>query len=291
EWKKVLESVGTAPFWVTLSGGEPFLRKDFVRIVRLVSVYNKPRILNIATNGILTDKIISDVKKILKFYKNKLIINISLDGTGKEHNRIRGVENNFKKTMDTFSKLKSLKKYYKNLRVGLHTVISKYNVKEIPKIFEYVQGLKTDSFLTEIAENRKELENLGESISPKVEDYFDAVDFLLKEQKDKSLINVLRKKYYKLTKKVLKEKKETIRCYAGLASAHISSEGKLWACCMYCKELGDLKKHRFNEVWNSGEANKVREDIKKNRCFCTLANVAYSNMLCSPVSSLFKIHD
>ena len=51
---------------ITLSGGEPFLRNDLSEIVeRVKSVCSKTRIV-ILTNGILTDIITEQMKKIIK---------------------------------------------------------------------------------------------------------------------------------------------------------------------------------------------------------------------------------
>ena len=47
----------------------------------------------------------------------------------------------------------------KNLTIGIHTVISSYNVDSLPELCEFVQReLKPDSFITEIAEERVELD-------------------------------------------------------------------------------------------------------------------------------------
>jgi molybdenum cofactor biosynthesis enzyme MoaA len=56
EWERVIKSLGSSPYWITVSGGEPFLRRDLVDLVRTIDEYNKPKIINIPTNAISTDK-------------------------------------------------------------------------------------------------------------------------------------------------------------------------------------------------------------------------------------------
>jgi len=279
EWEKIFSSLGKSPLWITISGGEPFLRKDLVSIVKLISKYNKPQILNIATNGILTEKIVSDVNKIITFYKGKLIINISIDGLKEKHNFIRG-NKCFDKVIETYNRLKKIKK----ITVGIHTVISKYNVKDIPKIYDYINKLNPDSHIFEIAEKRKELQNLDLDFIPLSKDYFKTIDFLMKNKKKfkgiSKLTYILRKKYYLLSKKALLTKKEIVPCYAGVASAHINHNGDLWACCIKCDVLGNLRENNFKDIWKSSKARKVREKIKNEKCYCTLANTNYSNMIC-----------
>ncbi|MFW9876717.1 MAG: radical SAM/SPASM domain-containing protein [Candidatus Thorarchaeota archaeon] len=279
EWHKILKSIGKCPIWVTISGGEPFLREDLVSIVRMISKYNKPYILNIATNGILTNKIESDIKEILSFYNGNLIVNVSMDGVNDKHDFIRGIKC-FNNVLETYNKLRKLD----NLTIGMHTVISKYNVKDIPKIYGFFKKLNLDSFICEIAENREELKNINMDIAPSDSEYFKAIDFLLnkngKGKRISKLTKLLRKRYYKLTKDILKEKKAILPCYAGMASAHVNFKGDLWACCIKCETFGNLRKNGFKELWFSEKANKIRDKIKNKECYCTLANASYSNIIC-----------
>lgn len=281
EWEKIFKSLGESPFWVTLSGGEPFLRNDFVKLAEAISKYNNPAVLNIATNGILTKKITRDVKRILSFYKGKLIINISIDGIEKKHDYIRGVKcfDNVLKTYKALRKIRS-----KNLSIGLHTVVSRYNVNDFEEIYNMAIKLKPDSFIIEIAEKRKELLNLKSNISPHKKGYFKVVDFLLKNRtKHRGISRVtqmFRKGYYKTTKKCLNGKNPRISCYAGIASCQISYNGGLIVCCIKGEVIGNLKNKSFKELWESKKAEKIRERIRSEKCFCTLANVYYSNRIC-----------
>ena len=82
--------------------------------------------------------------------------------------------------MLTYKALKELKRDYKNLTVGIHTVISNFNIELFAELCEYVQGeLKPDSFITEIAEQRVELDTVGLGITPTAERYEVAIDTLL----------------------------------------------------------------------------------------------------------------
>ena len=89
--------------------------------------------------------------------KSEVIINLSIDGVGEDHNEIRGVRNNWTRALSTWAQLKQLKRQYSNLTLGVHTVISTFNVDRFPELCEYVQReLQPDSYITEIAEERVE---------------------------------------------------------------------------------------------------------------------------------------
>jgi len=281
QWKKILTSVGSSPIWITISGGEPFIRPDITEIIKIIAKKNKPKIITIATNGILSEKIYQDVKQILSFYHGKLIINISVDGVGGKHDEIRGVKCH-DKVKKTIRLLKSTR-----ATVGIHTVISRYNVNDLKDIRTFVQKLKIDSYICQIAENREELENMGDSLLPPLPEYFKAVRYI--QSKDTKangvsrITKVLRNGYYKLSRKSLIEKKASIPCYAGIASAHINYNGDLWACCVKTEKMGNLLEQSFGAAWTGKRARAIRKRIKDEKCFCTMANACYSNIICDPI--------
>ncbi|HRS75353.1 MAG TPA: radical SAM protein, partial [Anaerolineaceae bacterium] len=153
EYAKTFKKIGRSPYWITFSGGEPFLRKDIVEVVSTIYEISRPNIINIPTNGILTGTIVEKTAAIAKACpKSQVIINISVDGIGEQHDEIRKVPGNYKKTMATFQKLKALQ--IPNLAVGIHTVISQFNVDTFPGIANELLRLKPDAYITEIAEER-----------------------------------------------------------------------------------------------------------------------------------------
>ena len=64
EYKKIFQNLGKSPYWATFSGGEPFLRKEISQIITTFYTICRPKVINIPTNGILTDKIVRNVRTI-----------------------------------------------------------------------------------------------------------------------------------------------------------------------------------------------------------------------------------
>lgn len=287
EFDRVFKSIGDSPYWLTISGGEPFLRDDIVQIYCSAYQHFKPEIITIPTNGILYNKIPSKVEEIVKNCpKTQVIINLSIDGIGENHDHIRNVKDNFERAMKTFEALRAFD--FPNFNLGIHTVISKYNVNEIPQIYEHLLTKNPDSYITEIAEERVELDTVGSGITPSSEEYTKAIDFLIgkigheKHSGVSKLTQAFRLEYYDQVKKVFKEKRQFIPCYAGFASAHIAPDGDVWTCCIRAEPVGNLRDvdYDFKKVWFSDKAYSLRESIKKKECFCPLANAHYTNMLC-----------
>lgn len=308
EFEKIFKSIGKNVFWVTLGGGEPFLREDISEIVNSLQKYCSPQIINIPTNGLLTKTIKEKMESILS-RNNKLsyfILNLSLDGLGKKHDKIRGVKNNFAQLIYTYRELKKLQNSHKNLYVGFNTVISKYNINNFYEIYKFVNSLKPDSYLIEIAENRDEFLNIDRKIFPDFKKYLKVVNLMTTLSKSREtnkfvplIIRIFRNYYYSLTTEIFKNKKQVRPCYAGFASCHINPYGDVWPCCVLgrTKSMGNLRKvnYNFKKIWFSKKADEIRKFIKNKNCYCYSANIAYTNIFCnftlwpSIIKNAFKI--
>lgn len=294
EYEKTFESVGHAAYWFTFSGGEPTLRKDLPEMVGAAYRHCKPGVINIPTNGI-QDKIIPErVERVLQAAPgSEVIINLSLDGVGVKHDIVRGVKGNFERAMRTYAGLKALKGRYKNFTLGVHTVISNFNVDEFENIYAFVRDeLKPDSFISEIAEERVELDTVGMGITPPIQKYQPVIERLQEgihkaEFGDVTRITpritqAFRDRYYDIVKRTLVEKRQIIPCLAGVASAQIAPNGDVWTCCIRAESVGNLRQHNydFKSVWTTSKADELRRSIKAGECYCPLANASYTNMLC-----------
>jgi len=295
EYGKIFRSLGQSPYWITFSGGEPFIRRDIEDICIEAYETCRPKFINIPTNGILSERIEEGVRRIVSACSDtSVIINLSVDALDDRNSEIRGVPSAFEKAMETYRRLRAIDNG--NLTLGIHTVISKYNVSDMPNIFTQLKELNPDSYITEIAENRVELMNQSFDIQPSLSDYSTAVDFIVKDMQSwdlkgaSKIVRAFRKRYYRLVKDILREGRMFIPCYAGYASCQISPEGDLWACCMRAEVMGNLREtgYDFSKVWFSENAHQVRKAIKDRSCFCPLANASYTNMLFS-LKTLFKV--
>jgi len=287
EFDRTFASLGRTPYWFTMSGGEPFLRKDLVDICESAWRRTHPAIINIPTNGILTDRIPAMVEEIAALCQGtQVIINLSLDDIGERHDAIRGVPGNYEKAVSTYRALRKLKA--DNLTLGVHTVISVHNVERLPEIYEHIiKELAPDSFITEIAEERVELETIGAGVTPAPGDYTAAVDFLtakLHEQQFRGISRVtqsFRARYYELVKRFLSEHRQIIPCYAGFASGQIAPDGDVWFCCIEARSVGNLRDsgYDFPSIWFGEKAQALRKRVRTGACSCPLANAGYTNML------------
>jgi MoaA/NifB/PqqE/SkfB family radical SAM enzyme len=245
---------------IGITGGEPFLRDDFSKIIYIIHNTCPKSVIDITTNGLIPEKIENDVKEILKECPGlKLKINISMDGLEKTHNTIRGHDTFYKLLMLTVKKLIEIKK---NNDIGLKVsfTILPQNYKEINDVYKISQklGFKFSCRPVHTSKNfYGNNENLIKSFSPSI----------IKEIEDQ-LKKIPNKDFFlEHIPTYLKDKGFMIPCYSGFYSIYIDPYGNVYPCLFINKKMGNIKDPNFfKEVWNSREFKDARNDIKKRQC-------------------------
>jgi MoaA/NifB/PqqE/SkfB family radical SAM enzyme len=292
EYYLTFKSIRHHPFWLTMTGGEPFLRDDLAEICLLAASQLKPGVITLPTNGSLPRIIAERMKCMLEAIDDTvLMVNLSLDGVGDKHDRIRGVPGSYERLIATYNLLFELTRVYPNFHLGIHTVISRFNINDLSEVCNLVRSLRPDTHIFEIAEERSELFNLGWNMTPGPHQYADTTMRLHSILENPSgrksftarIIQACRLAYYQITSRELLEGRQVIPCYAGYASCQITPLGEVWPCCVhgYNMVVGSLRDadYNFEAIWSSEKASQVRRFIKDGKCSCPLANAHYTSML------------
>jgi MoaA/NifB/PqqE/SkfB family radical SAM enzyme len=267
------------------------MRKDTADMALAAYKHCRPSVITIPTNGILTRRIIDQVDRLCAGAPKATIgLNLSLDEVGEHHDEIRMVPGNWNKAMKTWTELKVLQKQHKNLVLTNHTVISNYNIDRFFEIYAGLEFLKPDSYITEIAEERVELDTIGWEITPMAEKYGPIADFLSQKARERpvtgfaKITQAFRAEYYQLAKQILYEHRQVIPCYAGWSSCQIAPNGDLWSCCIRAESVGNLRENDYDlrHIWRGEAIANLRASIYRGECDCPMANASYVNMLLHP---------
>lgn len=293
EWEKVFHSFGGSIPWLTITGGEIFLRADILSLISLAVGKLKPAIVTLPTNGSLPQKIANTVESVARAFPDTFfIVNLSLDGPPELHNTIRKTNYGFKRLQETYFYLRKNK--LKNVVLGIGSVISRSNIQHAHELLETVKRLKPDSFVFEPAQNRAELHNLNMRITPFPEDYHRVARYLYLGFSPRDcggpskIIRKMRHFYHPIAARILMEKRQILPCFAGVASCHIESSGWLWECCTDATPMGHLPSNHYDfpTLWRNFQAKKVRYKVKSRQCACPMSNIAYLNMALSPLQTI-----
>ncbi len=277
---------------LALSGGEPFLREDLPEVINIFNKNTAMNHLSIPTNALLPDRIFETVTKILDVYKKRFVVLLSLDGIGKDHDKIRGIDGIFEKVVETYNKLSRIQSDH--FEISITTCLSSLNMDKYLKIYNYVRkhfpGLSTHNF--SFMRSRPP----DETVKPPDQQFFQENKKKLQEitldnkgyQFDiLGFFHSTKARYYDIACKTNKDKKRDWPCYAGQLTAYVDCYGDVWPCEIY-KKFGNLKNADFRDIWFSETAEKVRSEIKNKNCWCDHGCFVYINILFNPIE-YFKL--
>jgi MoaA/NifB/PqqE/SkfB family radical SAM enzyme len=270
-----------------LSGGEPFLRPDLAEIVAMFVRRNGVRNVNLPTNGLLPEKIFPTMDRMLELCPETSIdLNFSLDGLEKTHDSIRGVPQNFVRTLGTIRKAAQRYAGIRRLRRNVLTVITRENYREIEQLalrlkesseidghyFEVIRGQAPDLTLKNLTKDA--VTDLHRRLMPFHRYYADALFANLPLG-----VRQLARIYYlgnlrfhfDLHERCLESPQAwPMPCTAGETSIVIDHNGRFRACEMR-GIVGNLRDYDF-DVRRALESEEMRREINsipQANCWCT----------------------
>jgi len=253
-------------YFLKITGGEPFLRKDLYDVVK--SFYdNGVKRISISTNGCLAEDITKVVEKLKRLPGLKLELGISIDDIGDKHDKIRG-KKCYGKAMETYSRLYKLRD--KNFRLGFNITMMRSNQNRLEKIFNVLKKKNPDGIGCTLI--RGEPKNLKE-LDIDIERYKAFQELLEKynEKKAKGLFQRLRMAKSRLVhKKIIDvlDGKKSFDCLAGEKIAVLYPNGNVNLCELLNYEIGNLKDYSYNfeKLWKSRKRAELRKKIKNCQC-------------------------
>jgi Fe-coproporphyrin III synthase len=299
----------TAPAFrkLWLSGGEPFLRDELAEIVAMFVRRNGVRNINLPTNGLLPEKIFRTVDRMLELCPEAAIdLNFSLDGLANTHDSIRGVPNNFVRTLATMKEAERRYAGVRRLRRNVLTVITRENYNEIVALglhlmeqtqidgqyFEVVRGAAPDASLKQLT--REGIAALHRRLMPFHRHYagklFGRLPPGARHFAKMYYLGNLRF-HFDLHEQCLETpKKWPMPCTAGETSIVIDHNGRFRACEMR-GIVGDLADFDF-DVRQALESENMRAEVRAipgANCWCTHSCFIQDSSKFQPSVQLFHI--
>jgi MoaA/NifB/PqqE/SkfB family radical SAM enzyme len=251
---------------IQLTGGEPFLRPDLPDITKVIHDILPKCFIWIPTNGLIPEKIHTMVGEILQDVKS-LGISISIDGIGAEHDKQRGLQGSYQKSLETLKILSNYRREYSNLSLSVGFTLSPYNIDEALKVHQLAIDYDADFSLRPV--NTSEI-YYGITEKPLYnQELLDVLHALSKSsikrkgwQKSITFLSFLRG----IPQFLRDPKRRPVKCSAGSKSFFLDPYGNLYPCIALNYRIGNIRDTSFQDLWFSKRADKVRENISKMGC-------------------------
>ena len=256
---------------LNLSGGEPFLRKDFAAICRKFIRTNQVRQIYVPTNGYFTQKTVDAVRGTLEAPGLELfVVELSLDGLGEYHDRFRVSPGSFKKSMETYDALAVLQAEDARLRIHAISTATDVNMDEIKRLTTYLFERCPKMDHHNLAILRGDPKNPG-LVGPSLERYRELYEYFrrLWAPREKGRFGAVVEPMLQHAKtRTLEARTQVVPCMAGRLSTVVYSNGDVAVCELH-EPIGNLRQKTFWEIWSSPEAQNLRRSIACKECFCT----------------------
>tara|TARA_S200000501_G_scaffold374914_1_gene425582 strand:+ start:585 stop:1652 length:1068 start_codon:yes stop_codon:yes gene_type:complete len=274
EIKQIFKFAGYIPY-ISLSGGEPFLRNDLDEIIRIIIKYSKPLMISIPTNGSYPEKIEKKLNNLLNDHsETEINIQLSIDAPEKKHDEIRQIPGLFSKMIETNSVVKKLSTKYKNLSTKIVITYSTFNQDEVEELIDFSKKnfFFNRMILSKVHGNAKGKSGLDFSHFKKL---LSKVDEINKEKNNnRSLITKLsllvKKTKEKIRSDFEKDKNLGKYCNASKKIVVLSEYGDVYPCEVLSTKLGNVKNYNYNLksllALNSNEF--IKSNNIKSSCHC-----------------------
>lgn len=127
---------------VIISGGEPFLSNDLLPIIECInSELPKLQEIDIFSNGLRSDHIVSQTKKALEVLRSdiRLRVGISFDGIGESHDQVRNIKGIHDFAVSAIKNLQEIKD--ERLFIQAHVTIGPFNIDQLGELRQYLNGI------------------------------------------------------------------------------------------------------------------------------------------------------
>ena len=252
---------------ISLTGGEPSMRRDFAELpTALASVMPDLRQVNLTSNGYSTDAIVEGIGRFVPVLRARGIafgVNLSMDGVGEVHNRVRNNPKAWERLDATVQALVALRR-----RVPFNLVLActftHSNVEDAERVLEYAraQGIYV-VFRRAFTINRIDNAEIYSGIEPTPEQDREIKSFLRRvvATYDRSHARGI---YYRMLLDMLDGAERSVPCVYRKAGLFVDHVGDVFVCTVFSKRLGNALREDPEALYFGSQAH--REELACGDC-------------------------
>lgn len=257
-----LESLPSNMAFCNVTGGEPFIRQDLHEFVKILS--KKVRRIVVSTNGYFTERIV----KLSEQYP-KLGIRVSTEGLPAANDQLRGIKDGFDHGIRTLMELHRMGRK----DIGFGITLSDRNILDLMELYQLGKAMNVE-FATCVVHNNYYFHKFDNKIT-RLEDFDRELKKLITDMlKSKRVKNWFRAYVNYGILNYAYGNKRFLPCEMGTDVFCLDPFGNVMPCNAIEMSMGNIKEKPFGEIWNSPEAQKVRQVVKECKKECWMVGSA-----------------
>jgi MoaA/NifB/PqqE/SkfB family radical SAM enzyme len=261
---------------VSITGGEPLIRGDIKRIIRLIKNYHMRT--QVVTNGIFLSK--GKTKELIQAGIDSIVLSLdTLDP--KIYEKLRGVS--FKVAKQALESLVYAKKQNSQIDIAVSCVINRYNINELELFTQKVTDITEGNVLINFQPYQRVPGRINDDLVPNSEMYHITTKVIerLVEMKEGGFPITNSVAFLRWIPDFLIYNKmpEGFKCVAGYTGIYIWSDLSLHPCHQL-PMIADLRKENIEDVWFSRRFEEQRMKMNNGKCrgcllFCHTEQTLY----------------
>ncbi|MDA1131778.1 MAG: radical SAM protein [Proteobacteria bacterium] len=271
---------------LSLTGGEPFLRKDLAELTHIFIRNCDPRYITIPTNASLTDRMVRFLEDVLPQHPNTYLrLTFSIDGIGDDHDEARSMPGSYEKIRASYAAISPLRARFPNLVLDANSVFTARSEDRILETMRrlhadfqfdnlsitYARGdVKDPTLKTDSRDKYVEVNEYLESIRRTKENRF--LYPVWRGVRDVSRQNLIRTVF---------DDEFVTPCVAGRKLLVISETGEVHPCEILDSSMGNLREVDFDvrQLLKRKESRELVDWIKTSKCKCSFECALAANVV------------
>lgn len=271
---------------LNLSGGEPFLRKEFAEICRHFVQHNQVKQIYVPSNGYFTDKMVAAVNGVLEEKALDLfVVELSLDGMPEFHDNFRVAKHAFRRAMESYDALAEIQKRDPRLRIHAISTATDVNIDQIRQLTTYLfeRCPQMDHHNLAIIRGDRKNPNLAAPLLAEYEKLYEYIRRLWQPREQGRYGAIVEPLLQWAKVETVKQARQVVPCRAGRLTAVVYANGDVGVCELH-KPIGNLRQQSFTEIWQSERAQELRKRIAAKECYCTTEVFLWPSIVYQPLS-------
>ena len=281
--------------YITLSGGEPTLRPDLAELIAILHKNIPNATFGITTHGMNPDLEESLFRKILKS-NSKIrfrLVGLSLNGPKHIHDKSRGIDGAWERTVETYERLKNL------VHCEFSFTFYKDNIEYFNWVRQFAKGKGTRAYICWTVMNDRFNATDKDLVfwQPSMEQVLN--EYIMDDHRlPKTLPEKMAGLFFppqSITLGCLYDhiiNRQKMPCFAGSQIVHIDPEGNVFPCNFKLsadRNIGNLRKNTFEVIWDNMSLDILNE-IRACNCMYPNGLCGDSDIYPSIVNSPFFVY-
>jgi radical SAM protein with 4Fe4S-binding SPASM domain len=245
---------------VVLSGGEPFIRKDWYTLAQAIDDHGM--VPSFISNGFMINEDKADKIKQLK--NPNTHIGISVDGDQKVHDYIRQTKGSFKRVAEAMAILRD-----KGVLFSAITQVNRLNFKILPKIRDFIFKNGVYAWQVQLATPWGRLSGKNRNLLLTPKEYLALVNFIAEQRTIMGpvVVGADDMGYYTHLEENLSPGTGWNGCHAGIRTLGLTSNGGVTGCLsLQSRQFieGNVRKRKLADIWFDPKLFAYNRDFKES---------------------------